>query len=109
MQVKRPRWQFPLDRQPRVAFGEAASLGTWRKGIWGCRKGDVGMGMLNLAGQGWGWRDEDSELGRSRNGDVGMWSLGGAKWKNGDIEPGRTGPVLGYFPSPKEGISRCPE
>lgn len=70
---------------------------------WGY--GDVGMGMLNLAGQGGGWRDGDIEAGHSRDGDVGMQRWGAWVEQNGDIEPGRTGPVLAYFHSPKEGIS----
>lgn len=52
------------------------------------------MGMVNLltAGMGmWGW---------------GAWVE--QKRKNEDIEPGRTGPVLSYFHSPKEGISWWP-
>lgn len=40
---------------------------------------------------------------------AGMGSLGGAKWKNGDIEPGRTRRVPGYLHCPKEGISWWPE
>lgn len=43
---------------------------------------------------------------------MGMWGWGAwveQEWKNGDTEPGRTGPVLGYFCSTREGICRWPE
>lgn len=92
----------------RSGLGGGCKLGHVGKGVWGCGNGDVGMGMLNVAGQGWGWRDGDIEPGHSR--DVGMGSLGGVKWKTGDTEPGRTGPVLGYFhPGKGSGISWWPE